>query len=48
MGHASVQTTEQLYGHLVPGYHDSLRVHMDGVTENIDIILKPRLRAVNI
>ena len=47
MGHASIQTTEQLYGHLVPGYHDDLRKRQSMITEGVRIDSKPILRVVN-
>ena len=46
MGHASVQTTEQLYGHLVPGFHDDLRNRMAQITAGVSLDSRPSLKAV--
>jgi integrase len=29
MGHSKIQTTFDVYGHLLPGSHDDVRAHMD-------------------
>ncbi len=30
MGHSKIQTTFDVYGHLLPGSHDEVRERMDG------------------
>lgn len=37
MGHSKIQTTFDVYGHLLPGSHDEVRERMDGYLRGADV-----------